>query len=83
MPLAPCGASDASCGAPPSGTAVFVLQVTDATERAMQLRVLSARGLRVLRPALQDARGMIDFMQREFPSSLPTVRTLANGVPVT
>jgi small-conductance mechanosensitive channel len=64
---------------------VCVVQVTDANERAMQLRILVSSGASGsnfdLRCEMRE--GLIDFIQREFPSSLPTVRTLANGVPVT
>jgi small-conductance mechanosensitive channel len=56
---------------------VCVVQVTEATERAMQLRILvssSASGPNFdLRCALREA--LIDFIQREFPQALPRVRT--------
>jgi|KBSSwiStaDraftv2_1062776.scaffolds.fasta_scaffold128091_2 small-conductance mechanosensitive channel len=55
---------------------VCVVQVTDANERAMQLRILvsaSSSGAAFdLRCELRE--GLIDFIQREFPAALPTLR---------
>jgi len=55
---------------------VCVVQVTDASERAMQLRILvssAASGANFdLRCALRE--GLIDFIQREHPAALPTLR---------
>jgi len=52
------------------------VQVTDANERAMQLRILvsaSSSGAAFdLRCELRE--GLIDFIQREFPAALPTLR---------
>ncbi|QEI07792.1 mechanosensitive ion channel family protein [Pigmentiphaga aceris] len=54
----------------------FNLQVTDATERTMQLRILVTAGSSSkafdLRCKVREA--MIDFMQREYPQYLPTLR---------
>ncbi|XAH22278.1 mechanosensitive ion channel domain-containing protein [Xylophilus sp. GW821-FHT01B05] len=56
----------------------FNLQVTDATERSMQLRVLATAASSGkafdLRCKLRE--GLIDFMQREYPQFLPTLRVL-------
>ncbi|RZI78236.1 MAG: mechanosensitive ion channel [Variovorax sp.] len=54
----------------------FVLQVTDATERTMQLRMLATAASA---PLAFDLRcrireGLIDFMQREYPAHLPKLR---------
>jgi small-conductance mechanosensitive channel len=55
---------------------VCVVQVTDAGERAMQLRILvssAASGPNFdLRCELRE--GLVDFIQREFPQSLPHLR---------
>jgi small-conductance mechanosensitive channel len=55
---------------------VVKLQVTDTTERTMQLRILvtaQSAGLAFdLRCKVREA--MIDFMQREYPRQLPTLR---------
>ena len=55
---------------------VCVVQVTDANERAMQLRILVSSGGSGpnfdLRCEVRE--GLIDFIQREFPTALPTVR---------
>ncbi|KAF1047902.1 mechanosensitive ion channel family protein [Xylophilus sp.] len=55
---------------------VVLLQVTDATERTMQLRVLvtaQSSGLAFdLRCKVRE--GLIDFIQREYPQHLPQVR---------
>jgi small-conductance mechanosensitive channel len=55
---------------------VCVVQVTDASERAMQLRILVSSGASGpnfdLRCELRE--GLIDFIQREFPQALPRLR---------
>jgi small-conductance mechanosensitive channel len=55
---------------------VCVVQVTDANERAMQLRILVSSGGSgpnfELRCEVREA--LIDFIQREYPSALPAVR---------
>ena len=55
---------------------VCVVQVTDASERAMQLRILVSSGGSgpnfELRCEVRE--GLIDFIQREYPSALPAVR---------
>lgn len=60
---------------------VVKLQVTDTTERTMQLRILvtaQSAGLAFdLRCKVREA--MIDFMQREYPQQLPTLRTSGLG----
>jgi len=59
----------------------FNLQVTDATERTMQLRILVTAGSSSLafdlRCKVREA--MIDFMQREYPQYLPTLRVHESG----
>jgi len=61
----------------------FVLQVTDTTERTMQLRVLATAADSAmafdLRCRIREA--LIDFMQREYPASLPQLRLLREGEP--
>ncbi|MGJ7489679.1 mechanosensitive ion channel family protein [Variovorax sp. ZT4R33] len=54
----------------------FNLQVTDATERTMQLRVLCTAANSSLAFDLRCAvrEGVIDFMQREYPQFLPRLR---------
>lgn len=58
---------------------VALLQVTDTTERAMQLRALvtaaSSPAAWDLRCAVRES--LIDFVQREYPQFLPTLRTQA------
>lgn len=60
----------------------FNLQVTDATERTMQLRVLctaATSGLAFdLRCKVRE--GLIDFMQREYPQFLPRIRIESDGM---
>ncbi|MDM0042729.1 mechanosensitive ion channel [Variovorax sp. J22G21] len=61
----------------------FVLQVTDTTERSMQLRLLATAATA---PLAFDLRcrireGMIDFMQREHPTHLPKLRIDAGQEP--
>lgn len=62
---------------------VCVVQVTDASDRAMQLRILVSSGASGpnfdLRCEVRE--GLIDFMQREFPSALPTVRAQVDPRP--
>lgn len=78
MPLAPLRAEMARIvrAAPEWDGRVFVLQVTDATERTMQLRILATAATA---PLAFDLRcrireGLIDFVQREYPESLPKLR---------
>jgi small-conductance mechanosensitive channel len=54
----------------------FVLQVTDTTERTMQLRVLATAATSGLAFDLRCRirEGLIDFMQREYPQFLPRLR---------
>ncbi len=54
----------------------FNLQVTDTTERTMQLRVLCTAASSSLAFDLRCAvrEGVIDFMQREYPQFLPKMR---------
>ncbi|MDF1484470.1 mechanosensitive ion channel family protein [Ramlibacter sp. H39-3-26] len=62
---------------------VAILQVTDTTERTMQLRILvtaqSSPQAFDLRCKVREA--MIDFMQREYPQHLPRVR-VEHGAPL-
>ncbi|HJV59310.1 MAG TPA: mechanosensitive ion channel domain-containing protein, partial [Albitalea sp.] len=62
---------------------VCVLQVTDANERAMQLRVLvsaaSSGQAFDLRCALRE--GLIGFIAREHPQALPRTRAWVQGMP--
>jgi len=59
----------------------FVLQVTDTTERTMQLRALataSSSGQAFdLRCRIRE--GLIDFMQREYPQHLPQLRVASDA----
>ena len=81
MPLAPLRAEMERIvrAAPEWDGRVFVLQVTDATERTMQVRILataSSSGEAFdLRCRIRE--GMIDFMQREYPQFLPQLRILS------
>ncbi len=61
----------------------FNLQVTDATERTMQLRVLCTAASSSLAFDLRCKvrEGIIDFMQREHPTSLPRLRILNEPAP--
>ena len=54
----------------------FNLQVTDATERTMQLRILvtAASSSKAFDLRCKVREAMIDFMQREYPAYLPTLR---------
>ena len=78
MPLAPLRAELERVvrAAPEWDGRTFVLQVTDTTDRAMQLRVLAtARNSALafdLRCRIRE--GLIDFMQREYPQFLPRLR---------
>jgi small-conductance mechanosensitive channel len=78
MPLAPLRAELERVvrAAPEWDGRTFVLQVTDTTDRAMQLRVLAtARNSGQafdLRCRIRE--GLIDFMQREYPQFLPRLR---------
>ena len=78
MPLAPLRAEMERIvrAAPEWDQRVFVLQVTDATERTMQIRILATAESS---PKAFDLRcrireGIIDFMQREYPQFLPQLR---------
>ena len=53
-----------------------VVQVTDASDRAMQLRILVSSGASGANFDLrcEVREGIIGFIQREFPASLPTLR---------
>ena len=63
--------------APEWNQLVCVTQVTDTTERAMQLRILVSAGDAgqswELRCRVRE--GIVDFIQREYPQYLPRVRT--------
>jgi small-conductance mechanosensitive channel len=78
MPVAPLRAEVERIvkGAPEWDGRFFNLQVTDATERSMQLRVLCTAGNSSLAFDLRCKvrEGLIDFMQREFPQFLPKMR---------
>ncbi|MDB5826962.1 MAG: MscS Mechanosensitive ion channel, partial [Variovorax sp.] len=85
MPLAPLRAEMERIvrAAPEWDGRVFVLQVTDATERTMQLRILATAATA---PLAFDLRcrireGLIDFVQREYPDSLPKLRMQDLGGP--
>jgi small-conductance mechanosensitive channel len=56
---------------------VCIVQVTDASERAMQLRILvsSASSGQNFDLRCRVREGLIDFIQREHPEALPRVRT--------
>ena len=78
MPVAPLRAEVERIvkGAPEWDGRFFNLQVTDATERSMQIRVLCTAGNSSLAFDLRCKvrEGLIDFMQREFPQFLPKMR---------
>jgi small-conductance mechanosensitive channel len=78
MPVAPLRAEVERIvkGAPEWDGRFFNLQVTDATERSMQLRVLCTAGNSSLAFDLRCKvrEGLIDFMQREYPQFLPKMR---------
>jgi len=61
----------------------FNLQVTDATERTMQIRVLCTAGNSSLAFDLRCKvrEELIDFMQREYPQFLPRMRIESDGKP--
>ena len=70
------------CRAAPEWNHVLcVTQVTDTTERAMQVRVLVSAGdagaCWDLRCRMRE--GLVDFIQREFPQFLPRQRTEVDG----
>ncbi|MDM0046463.1 mechanosensitive ion channel [Variovorax dokdonensis] len=85
MPLAPLRAELERVvrSAPEWDGRTFLLQVTDTTERTMQLRVLATAadsGLAFdLRCRIREA--LIDFMQRKHPDSLPQLRIVREGEP--
>jgi len=60
---------------------VCIVQVTDANHRAMQLRILVSSGASGANFDLrcEVREGLIDFIQREFPAALPTLRTHLSG----
>jgi small-conductance mechanosensitive channel len=60
----------------------FNLQVTDATERTMQVRVLCTAATSSLAFDLRCKvrEGLIDFMQREYPQFLPRMRIESDGM---
>jgi len=78
MPVAPLRAELERIvrGAPEWDGRTYVLQVTDTTERTMQVRALAtaaSSGLAFdLRCRIRE--GLIDFMQREYPQHLPQLR---------
>jgi small-conductance mechanosensitive channel len=78
MPVAPLRAEVERIvkGAPEWDRRFFNLQVTDATERSMQIRVLCTAGNSSLAFDLRCKvrEGLIDFMQREYPQFLPKMR---------
>ncbi|WP_431129699.1 mechanosensitive ion channel family protein [Variovorax paradoxus] len=78
MPVAPLRAEVERIvkGAPEWDGRFFNLQVTDATERTMQIRVLCTAGNSSLAFELRCKvrEGLIDFMQREYPQFLPKMR---------
>ena len=78
MPLAPLRAEVERLvkSAPQWDGRFFNLQVTDATERTMQLRVLCTAASSSLAFDLRCAvrEGLISFMQREYPQFLPRLR---------
>ncbi|HYP83969.1 mechanosensitive ion channel family protein [Variovorax sp.] len=85
MPIAPLRAELERVvrAAPEWDGRTFGLQVTDTTERTMQLRVLatavdSGKAFD-LRCRIREA--LIDFMQREYPASLPQLRIARDGEP--
>ena len=61
---------------------VVKLQVTDATERTMQLRILvtASDAGRAFDLRCQVREALIDFMQREFPQHLPLTRMEASSL---
>lgn len=79
MPLAPLRAqAQKICAASPEwDKRLCLIQVVEANERAMQLRVLVSAGdagkTWDLRCRVRE--GLIDFVQREYPAFLPRVRT--------
>ncbi|MGJ7511978.1 mechanosensitive ion channel family protein [Variovorax sp. GT1P44] len=79
MPLAPLRAEVERIvkAAPEWDGRFFNLRVTDATERAMQIRVLCTAASSALAFDLRCTvrEGLIDFMQREYPQYLPRLRT--------
>ena len=81
MPIAPLRAEMERIvrAAPEWDGRVFVLQITDATEKSMQVRILATSSSS---PKAFDLRcrireGMIDYMQREYPQFLPQLRIQA------
>jgi small-conductance mechanosensitive channel len=83
MPLAPLRAEVERIvkGAPEWDGRFFNLQVTDATERTMQIRVLCTAASSALAFDLRCTvrEGLIAFMQREYPRFLPRMRIEGDG----
>lgn len=83
LPLGPLRAeAQRLCEASPAwDRGLCTVQVTDASERCMQIRVLvsaaSSDQAWNLRCALRE--GLIDFIRREHPQALPRVRTAVEG----
>ena len=82
MPIAPLRAEVERIvkAAPEWDERFFNLQVTDTTERTMQLRVLAtaASGPQAFDLRCRIREGLIDYMQREHPDALPRLR-MENG----
>jgi hypothetical protein len=59
---------------------VCLIEVTEASDRAMQMRVLvsAADSPRAWNLRCQVREGLIDFIQREYPEYLPRVRAEVN-----
>jgi small-conductance mechanosensitive channel len=87
MPVAPLRAEVERIvkGAPEWDGRFFNLQVTDATERTMQIRVLCTAGNSSLAFELRCKvrEGLIDFMQREYPQFLPKMRIEGDAMQAT
>ncbi len=81
MPMAPLRAEMERIvrAAPEWDGRVFVLQITDTTEKTMQVRVLATAGSsgKAFDLRCRIREGMIDFMQREYPQFLPQLRIQA------
>lgn len=67
-------------GAPEWDGRVFAVQVTDATERALQLRVLvsAANSGKNFDLRCRVREGLVTFLAREYPQALPVVRISDN-----
>ncbi|HET7525100.1 MAG TPA: mechanosensitive ion channel domain-containing protein [Burkholderiaceae bacterium] len=64
---------------------VCVVQVTDTNDRAMQLRILVSSGASGANFDLrcEVREGLIEFIRREFPTALPTLRAQFTAQPAT